>query len=308
VHTTWLALNVHHWGTQPQARLLAGAVAPLLRDLSARGALRRVWSTRFDARGPHLFLLLGVDPAAAGAVRDEVAARVGAWLARHPSGEEIPLEERERRHAECRGKYLCPQDRAPGLAANNSWELAEQEPGGYPLWLFQRMAPGAEAEFWEVAAELFHWSVEQVAAGGGTRAALEWMAAVDAALRAAGADPAEAWRYHATTLLTPLQDRLRDDEAGVLAALPASVGERNRALFDRVREAGPGPWTAAAARRLVAAVLADDARTPLERWRALREVNHCTWIRLNQPVSAHVPLVLYAWQRSLAPAGAAGAA
>ncbi|HEX8321101.1 lantibiotic dehydratase C-terminal domain-containing protein [Longimicrobium sp.] len=292
----WLAVNAYCWGAR-QSRLLSAAVAPLVRELHGEGLVRRAWFSRFDARGPHLFLLLGVNPGAEARVRGLAAARLEAWLAANPDAEPIPADERERRHAECRGKYLCSQDREPGMAPDGSVSVAEQEADEYPLWLFGGMAPAVEDEFWEAAIEVLLWAADQ----GGTPSAgpaVAWVAAVDAALRAAGAGP-DAWRYHATTVLPPLAARLRDEEPAVLAALPNAVGERNRAALD-AGWAGPvHPFAAEAAARLVRAVLAPDTRSPMERWRALREVTHCALLTMGQPVSAHVPLVLYAWQRGL---------
>jgi hypothetical protein len=93
-----------------------------------------------------------------------------------------------------------------------------------------------------------------------------------------------------------LEARLREDEAAVLATLPTVVGERNRAVFGRVWDEAP-PWPAL--ERTVEIALADDGRTPEQKRKLLRNVNHNTLLQLGQPVLHHVPLILYAWQRNL---------
>ncbi|MET0400024.1 MAG: lantibiotic dehydratase C-terminal domain-containing protein [Longimicrobiaceae bacterium] len=301
-----LALNVYYWGRAPQVRLLVECLGPALGELREEGLVRRCWWTRFDARGPHLSVLLATADGGAAELRNRLGERVAAYLAEHPSTEPVAPEELEKRHAECRGKQMCALDAEPGFAPNNTFGFTDHAPAGYPFWIFEGLADADR--FWDLASGLSLWTIARLRQGAGTRAAVRWVADVDHALRRAGADPAAFWRHHATTLLPPLAGRLESDEAGVLQALPASVGERNRAAFAQVwaeAEATPPAWPFLD--DLLGIILAGGGAPPSRRWMQLREVDHCTLAQLDQPVLLHVPLVLYAWQRNLEPfAGPSG--
>lgn len=301
--TDWTTLNVHHRGAAAENRLLATVMSPLLRRLTAEGAVRAVWCTRFDARGPHLFFLVGTGPGGADRVRSALVEAVRTHLAAHPAGDPFSAEEVERRHRECRGMHFCAADRLPGIAPADSWALGEPGPADFPHPLVRGMAPAAEEEYWGASTELFHRAVACAASGASVAGALAWVAAVDRALGARGAAE-EAWRHHAGTLVLPLEARMRAEPAAVLAALPAAVSPRNRALFDRAW-AGREDELETIAARIVAAAHREDGRTPLARVRAVRTAVHCTLLLLGLPVTSAIPLVLYAWERSLACAGAA---
>ena len=291
-----LALHVYFWGDAETTRLLTDCLGPAARALRDDGVLERFWFTVFDARGPHVLALFGAAPADAEQVRRRLAARLDAYLGEHPSTAPLSAEEVERRHAECRGKQLSVIDAEPGMAPNNSYRMAAHPPDGYPFASGAGVA--AADELWRLVQDVALWAIDQRRAGTATGAAVRWMAWMDRALAEAGADPAELWRYHAQTLLPPLAERLRDDEAGVLASLPGAVGERNRAAFGRVWD-DPSPPDGP--RRLAQIALADDGRTAEQKRQLVREINHCTLAQLGQPVRHHVPLILYAWQRSLQP-------
>lgn len=300
---TWLSLDVHHRGADTENRLLATVLAPLLRGLEAQGAVRAVWGTRFDARGPHLCLLVATPAPEHERVRAALVDGVAAHLARNPAGEPFAADVLERRHRECRGMYFTAADRLPGLAAPDSWATGRLGPDAFPHQVVGGMAPAARAAYWRVSTALFHWAVERAWAGAATAAAIAWVAAVDRALRARGMAET-AWRHHAVTLVLPLGERIERDRAAVEAALPVAVGPRNRALFDRGWAEGDAALDAVAG-ELAGAVWADDAREPPARLRALRTAVHCTLLLLGVPVSAEIPLVLHAWERSLARAEAA---
>ncbi|HEX2202864.1 MAG TPA: lantibiotic dehydratase C-terminal domain-containing protein [Longimicrobium sp.] len=301
---THLAFNVYHWGDEPQRRLLVEALAPAVRALRAEGVARRVWYAAFDARGPHLFVLLSAPSARADELRERFGALLDAYLAAHPSTETIPPDVLQTRHDECRGKRLCAVDGEEDFAPNDSWRVCEQPADAFPF----RLSAGIEDAdaLWDACGEWALWAVDRIAEGAGTAAGIRWTAALDGALARAGLDAAEYWRFHATTLLVRLQAALEHDEAASLAALPASVGEKNRAAFGRVWaavEAEPEAW--AGLDRLVALAHRPEGETPKERWGLLREINHCVLSQLQQPVRLRVPLVLHAWSRAVAePAGA----
>jgi hypothetical protein len=309
-----LGIAVYAWGWDDQDRLLAECLGPLARELRQAGLAERFWCDRYDARGPHLFCLLSV-PAA---VREEVAGRVSSrldrHLARHPSTTALAAGELETRHRECRGRVQCEADAYPGFAANNSYHLFVHAPRGYPLALGHGLAE--EGELWRMLTDSTLWSIEQLGRQPRTAAA-GWLAAVDRELRAPAAAPsaepassrsaAAYWRYHATTLILGLAERLESEEERVLASLPGAVGERNRDAFARLWAAadGPAPNGSPEPRRLVAllrrANLAESRRFAIQ-----REIDHFTLKQLGLPVALHVPLVLFAWQRNLtAPPGSA---
>ncbi|MBV9110681.1 MAG: hypothetical protein JO306_14820 [Gemmatimonadetes bacterium] len=295
-----LALHVYRWGDGPQRRLLVECLGPAARELAADGLLRRFWFTPFDTRGPHVFALFTPPAGKRDELRARVDERLRAYLAAHPSGLVLSPEELERRHVECRGKQLSTIDTEPGIAPNDSWCWAGHGEGGYPFALGAGLAdPDA---FWgHVQSQVFE-SIEHLRGGTGTAAGVRWIAAVDASLAAAGEDPAEYWRYHASTLLMNLQAGLEAAESRVLAGLEDAVSARNRAVFERLWEdGGASPHAGPLVRAAVSARPAEGR----SRWALLREVNHFTLAQLGQPVMHQVPLVLYAWHRALAPAAAA---
>lgn len=297
-----LALNVYLFDWTEQQELLTGALAPALRSLQRAGVLRRAWFTRFDVRGPHVAVLVSTPVGQAEQARRALAAAVEAWLATRPALKTLDHETLETRHAECRGKRLNAMDSEPGFAAPGTYAFAAHPPTAYPFYVF---AEGDDA-VWERLTEIALANAEGPPEGqSASAAALRWVAAVDHALAEAGADAAEYWRYHATTLLPNLPGRLQADEAAVLDALPRTVGERNLAAMDRVWAAvgaGEGGEPASRARRLVHAVLA--GRQPAAAWLLLREANHGGLLQLGVPVRTHVPAVLYGWQRALRTAAA----
>lgn len=290
-----LACNVHHRGRDAENRLLAGSLAPAVRELRRAGVARRFWYQRFDARGPHLFVLLGAAPGRADELRAAVDARLRAWIDAHPSTEALSDDELATRHGQCRGKQLCALDEEEGMAANDTVAWAPHPADGYPY----RHTAGAagEAELWERLSDLAEWSIGGL--GDATGTAIRWIAAVDTELRRAHPGVADAyWRRHAGTLLRGLGERLERDEEAVLDSLPRAVGERNAAAFGRAwraAEEGEAVWPPL--RRLLELVLADDGRTDAVRIALLREVNHSVLAQLGQPVALHVPLVLYGWMR-----------
>lgn len=298
-----LACNVHHWGRRSEDRLLAECLAPAVRELRGDGLLERFWFQRFDARGPHLFLLLGTAPGRADELRERLGPRLEAWLAAHPSEETLSDEELRTRHDQCRGKQLTILDVDPGFAPNNTLRWAPHPPRGYPLAIAEGV--GDFDGLWRLLSGVAEWSMGRLAEGPGV--AVRWTAAMDAELRRAWPAADGYWRYHASTLLLGLDERLDADEAGVLDALPRILGARNAAMFGPVwdaAEGGEAVWEPLP--DLLRIVFADDGRMMQERLHLLREINHSVLGQLGQTVAARLPLVLFAWMRGLAPAPARG--
>jgi hypothetical protein len=297
-----LVCNVHHWGRGPTNRLLAECLVPAVRELRGAGLARRFWFQRFDARGPHLFVLLGTEPGRADELGRLLSTRLEAWIAAHPSTEPLTGDELRTRHEQCRGKRLCALDADPGFAANNSVRWAPHPPDGYPLDLAAGVAE--RDALWVLLSRLAEWTPGRLDDAPG--AAVRWMAAVDAELRRAHEVAEGYWRFHAGTLLTGLHDRLARDEAAVLEALGRGIGARNCEAFAgpwAVVQGGEAVWDGLG--ELLRVVLAADGRTMEQRLGLLREINHSVLSQLGQSVAAHVPLVLYAWLREASPALAA---
>ncbi|HEY0015539.1 MAG TPA: lantibiotic dehydratase C-terminal domain-containing protein [Longimicrobium sp.] len=291
---THTALHVYFWGEAETSRLLTECLGPAARELRKSGLLDRFWFTVFDTRGPHIVAILSSTAAASGAVRQLVGARLERYLTEHPSTAQLTMQEIEQRHAECRGKQISAIDAEPGFAPNNSYRMAPHPSDGYP---FTRSAGiAAEDDLWRTVQDVVFWAIDQRQAGTTTFAAVQWIGWMDRALVRAGADPVEFWRYHAQTLLIPLEARLREDASTVLANLPGAVRERNRVLFDRI---WAEPSQSPLCEQLVEIVLVNDGRTAEQKQQLLRDINHCTLAQLGQPVLHHIPLVLYAWQRNL---------
>lgn len=298
-----LACNVHHRGRRAEDRLLAECLAPAVRELRAEGLLERFWFQRFDARGPHLFLLLGTPPGRADALRGRLGPRLEAWLAAHPSEETLSDDELRTRHGQCRGKVLTVLDAGPGFAPNDTVHWAPHPPRGYPLAIAEGVADFDG--LWRLLSDVAVWSLGRLADGTGV--AVRWTAAMDAELRRAWPEAEGYWRYHASTLLVGLDERLQADEAAVLDALPRILGARNAATFGPAWEAAEGGesvWEPLP--DLLRIVFADDGRAMPERLHLLREINHSVLGQLGQTVAARLPLVLFAWMRGLAPAAGRG--
>ena len=307
-----LGLTVYFWGAREQNRLLTELLGPAVAAFERDGSVARFWFDRFDTRGPHLFAILTLSdrPADGGAeVRRRLATQLEEYLQRRPSMAELSQEEIETRHRECRGKTQCEADGYPGLAANNSYCLFEHPAGEYPFGLSRGLPDAENRELWRLLDEQTFWAIDRLADCAATAAvgpAVRWAAALDVALRALGADAAAYWRYHATTLLLPLAERLASEELEVLASLPGAVGEKNTQVFSRGgEEVEGGAEVRQPSRRVVELALADTGQPSGRRWRLQREITHVVWKQLGMPVALHVPLVLFAWHRNLAAAAAA---
>jgi hypothetical protein len=297
-----IGCNIYFWGWAEQSRLLVECLGPLAAGLRDEGLARGVWFDRFDARGPHLFALVtAASPAAGGEVARRLSGRLGEYLAARPSAAPMTPEEVAALHAQTRGKALCAADTQPGLAGNNSCVLFEHPPGGYPFPILAAgRSPEEEDEIWGLLSDLAAWGIARLAASPAAipmGVAALWLAGLDRELRRLGV--AEGyWRYHATTLLLGLEERLADDERSAIASLPAAVGLKNFETFSRVwRDAEPRPPAWAPLPRLAGLLLAGGEATAVRRFAALREAVHCFLKQLGVPVSMHIPLVLFAWHQ-----------
>lgn len=289
---------VYCWGEQEQRRLLLDGLRPWAREALADGLALRFWYCRFDARGPHVLVLF----ATTAARREPLAAfledRIGDFLRRSPSAAPLEREVQLRRHHECRGKALCGEHLRPGLADNNTFALFDHPDDGYPFALSAGIS--ARDEFWRRVGDATQWALEQLARGQTHTSALRVLAGVDGVLRRRRLPAQAYWRFHASTLLPGLLERLTTQPLELHAWLPRAIGARNLQAFERL---WPEISTtdAAVAEAAAVAALADDGRPLQPRFALLRELNHNLLAQLGHAVRLHIPMVLYAWQRSSRP-------
>lgn len=296
--TVHLGLVAYVWGPLFQDRLLLECLAPAVAELRRDGLARRFWMDRYDARGPHIFAVLTVPREVAPEVSSWLAERLSEHLAAHPSTANLTTEQLARRHQETRQRRLCEAHGRPGFAANNSFEIFEHPPSGYPFSLSTGL--DGEEELWDLVTDLTLWTIGLLADRPGSPAmavARRWVASVDRELRLAGAQPSDYWRHHVRTLLPDLFEGLGPEEtSAALTELVAGVRTTSPALLRAWQEtAETGPvWP-----RLPELIRLLGSRPALPApWTLLREIDHALLKQLGLPVILHTPLVLYAWQRS----------
>jgi hypothetical protein len=302
--TVHLGMVAYVWGTQHQDRLMLECLAPAVAELRRQGLARGFFLDRYDARGPHLFAVLTVPREAMREIAGRLAERLGNHLAAHPSSAALTPEQLARRHEETRGRRQCELDGRPGFAANNSFEIFEHPPHGYPFWLSAGLT--GEEELWDLVADLTLWAIGRLAARPGSpaiAAALRWVASVSRELRLAGVRPTDYWLHHAPTLIPDLFQEMEPEErAATLTELAADVGATNPAFAQAWREvddAGP-VWPGLPG--MVRLILG--GRTPLPSpWLLLREIDHSVLKQLGVPAALHITAALYAWRRSALPDG-----
>jgi hypothetical protein len=296
--TVHLGLVAYVWGPLYQDRLLLECLAPAVAELRRDGLARRFWTDRYDARGPHIFAVLTLPREVAPEVSGRLAERLGEFLAAHPSTITLTTEQLARRHQETRQRRLCEAHARPGFADNNSFEIFEHPPRGYPFSLSTGLE--GEEELWDLVADLTLWTIGRLADRPGSpamTAARRWVASVDRELRLAGARPSDYWRHHVQTLLPDLFEGMGPEEtSAALTELASGVGTTSPSLLQAWQEtAETGPvWP-----RLPELIRLLGSSPPLPSpWTLLREIDHGLLKQLGLPVILHTPLVLYAWQRS----------
>ncbi|HET6935882.1 MAG TPA: hypothetical protein VFI72_13650 [Candidatus Angelobacter sp.] len=294
--SVYFGANLYYWGSAEQDSLLARGVRTWEREAKQRELAQGLWYLRFDTRGPHVFLLFTTTREKESELQTFLETQIANFLCKEPSRHVLGQEEIEKRHRDCRGKLFNAGDFEPGFAANNSVVTFRHGADQYPFQLFQRL--NQSDDLWRRVNEIALWAIDHLGAGA-TTAAIEWIAAVDEALRSGGFPGEAYWRFHASTLLLPLQARLAANEAEVLEMVPRLVSDNNRNVFSQVWErAANGDKVNVDVAGLVSLIMSDSC--PLEdRLRILREVNHTVLAQLGQWVKFHIPLVVYAWSRNL---------
>lgn len=298
---TCLGLNVYYWGSRQQDQLLVDCLGPLMKELREAGLLECFWYDRYDSRGPHLFVVAEVPENRKDEVQGRTATRLDRYLAENPSREELSLDQLAGFHDGTRGRLHCAEDARPGFGANNSYVFFEQAPQDYPFWISAGLP--RQRELWRLLDDLAFWVIGQIAehpVRPPVGAAVRWMAGLDDVLTRLGLARAY-WRYHATTLLMGLRKRLETGEAEVLSSLKTLVGTKNHDTFSRLwaaaSEGGSG-WPHLS--RLIELSLPEvEGVVPDRCFIPLREAVHCAWKQLGLTVQLEIPLVLFAWNRSL---------
>jgi hypothetical protein len=295
---SYVGANIYYWGKQEQRQLLLEGVRPWALEARNRGLSSSLWYCHFDARSPHLFVLLGAAPESQMSLTSYLQAEIASFLFSRPSTATISREDLEQRHKECRGKSLCAADREEGLVDNNSFFVFDHEPGAYPSWLSDGMA--AKREFWNSMDRLTFWALRQLEEGNGAKAAIRWLAGVDQAMRRQGVRNADYWALHAGTLIPSIRQRLETSPKGVEADLQHVITKQNFELFSAAWKQIKNGWEIGFdVDSLVQMVLAKDGREPELCFQVLREVNHTLLQQLGQAVRFHIPIILFAWQINL---------
>lgn len=297
---SYLGLAIYRWGWRFQNHLLTTWLGPAVAELKREKAGRTFWFDRFDTRGPHLSIVLKLTDVNLSEAEPRVTSSLARYLAAFPSTESLTPDEVAALHKACRGKMQCQADRLPGLAENDTFLAYEHPSWDFPFSLSQGLE--AEEELWGLVGELSARSIAELAADrpAPMKAAVRWIAETDLSLESGGLDAAAYWRHHASTLLLPLQQQLATQEERVLRELTGWIGEANRRQFEPIFDEVEGdgePWPHLP--RLVELASARDESLPGGRWALLREIQHSTLKQLGLGVALHVPLILYAWSRSL---------
>jgi hypothetical protein len=255
----------------------------------------RFWYTRFDARGPHIFALFSTNPEHELALRAFLSKETDAFFRECREDQASENTDLYQRHRDCRGKVLCTADSEPGLAANNSAVFFRQEPDGYPFCLWSIVSNADR--LWAELDALAFWSLSRVEQKNGAEDAIAWMAAVDRSLEQAGLPARDYWKYHAQSLIRfgegPAVGRERRR-----ATLQTAIGARNLRIFSSLWGMSNETALKFSARRVVELV-ASASGSNCPAWRTLREITHTLFGQLNHPVNVQIPMVLFAWQRSL---------
>lgn len=290
-----LGINLYLWGHGNQDRVLIECIGPTVHELLCGGLCSTFWFDRYDARGPHLLLVLGVHADRWTAATSLLSSRLYAYLEARPSMEVMHPDELAVRHEVCRGKPLCGVDAEKGLAANNTYRVFEHEANFYPFPLICGVT--ASDELWTRWSNISLWTLGCVAKGESRLAAARWVATVAHALdtMAGGAEP--YWRHHMERLIPGFRTRLRTVGARTVAAearttMGAMGGDVLLTAFDEqavLNEAMPDIDD------LMQIVIKGDGCVVERKWPLLYALTHTTLKQLGLGVPCHVPLILAAW-------------
>jgi hypothetical protein len=294
----YVGANIYYWGDAEMRRLLLEGLRPWTVAARSRGLAHHLWWSRFDIRGPHMVALFSTTVERQPALCRFLNRRISDFLLRSPSNVELSAEVLEERHRRCKGKAICVAEQAVGLAPNNSFLLFTQADTEYPISLFSDLQD--KKEFWRYLDALAFWAIER-AQGRIVETAIRWLATVDRALRCHRVPAEDYWCFHSTTLFVYPNHKSWESRRGELQQwLPRAISEKNKVVFADV-------WSGIRAGEdlgfdvngLIETALANDGRSWDRRFLLLREINHQLFLQLGLMVKFAVPLILYAWHRSL---------
>jgi hypothetical protein len=296
-----LGLNLYLWGQVHQDRLLIECIGPAVRELLRNGTCTTFWFDRFDARGPHLLLVLGIHGDGWTAATSLLSSRLDTYLVLRPSTEQLHLDELASRHEACRGKLLCDVDAETGFAANNTYRLFQHKAEFYPFSLAGDLT--AADELWSRWCDVSLWALECIADGETQPAAARWVATIARVLDTMPGGSEPYWRHHTQRLIPGFEEWLRTAGARVVAAelrtTMDSVGG-DVLLAEFGGQAVPH-GTIPNVDRLVHVVANGDDHVAERRWPLLYALTHTTLKQLGLRVPRHVPLILTAWLLSYGP-------
>lgn len=300
-----LGVNVYGDSLAWQNRFLVKGLAPALARTERPGRAPALWFERYDARGPHLCILLrSVEGPPQHRTEDQTDLRealeeeLARYLRSHPPPEAVDAAELEERHTVCAKRPLCSLDAEPGMVPAGTQLWFRQPVNGYPYHL--TLDHPYEENVWRLLDRQVRWTLQWLPArapGSAQGVACRWLMALAAALEGRWDHPEPFWRYYARSLLPALEQRLAEDEAETLASLPSWVGDGNRRVFDALWQQRHEPnFSRQGLAELVACLLPDPAAAS-DRLRLLREVAYGTLKQLGVMAAFQVPMVLDLWSR-----------
>ncbi len=300
----YIGLNVYLWQRTEQNLFLSSCLRPLVGRLEDQALSSFVWVERFDARGPHLFVVLRCDAGDVAKFTATVNEAVAAFFADRQASGALSDQDLAERHEECRGKSLWQVDRQPGFAKEHSYVLEPIEGVVLPLYYWRDFATSGHPRLAELVAGATAWALERVPIDrdADIRAGITWCAAFNACLlrRTSPGAVARYWQHHASSLVIGLEERWLEEPEEVRNSLPDAVKPNTAGAFAKIFssvEAAPlEPWPQMD--QWITAVL-DAAPNENRGWRLLREINHSTLKQLGLYVRLHIPLTLFAWHRAL---------
>jgi len=297
---SYAGIIAYRWGWRDQDVLLVDCVRPMVNSLMDNGSIDFFWFDRFDARGPHIFFLLGANPRLCSRLSTAFSRQLKEYLRNYPSKDQVAYEEIEARHRECRGKTQCIIDRQLGYPSNDTVIAFRHPSFGYPFYLAPKQS--AAERVWALVSSISLQALQELACrseGQRNLAAISWIAALDRGLNAVTDCSLQFWRYYATTLLPALAEALQSDEPAVSARVRNIAGGKNEVVFSSVWEnpASAQRWPQIPG--LLSALELGRDEPHLNAWKLLREITHCLLKQLGIPVRLHVPLVLHAWRLHL---------
>jgi len=297
--TLYLGANIYYWGEQEIRYLLLHGLKSWASKSRSEGLSDFFWWTRFDARGPHIFTIFSAANKGKGEqLRQLLNHWIEYFLLTQSSTVELDSRLLEERHRNCRGGKMCIADTPDEIAPNNTFQMFSHHPANYPLSLVAGMQN--KREFLGHLDRLAFRAIHEAQAEDVFSTAIRWIAEIDQVLPLCNVSPEDYWFFHLSTLFVFSDSKhWRERRNSFLSHLPKMLSEGNRIsiaktwLIQSQHSAGTDTYD------LVRSVLAEDGRTLDDRYMVLRQINHQLLLQIGLLGKFEIPLVLYAWFRSL---------